>query len=276
MRISLQDTVTPSRWEEQKSAHHVRYEVKGPAAVLTLDRPEQRNALSGQAISEIREGVARAEADPGVRVVVLTGAGDRVFCAGGDLSSMSGDGFLAGHGERRSFGQLLLQLYGCAKPTVVRVNGHVLAGGVGLLLACDLAVAADHAELGLPEIDRGLFPMMVAALLQRHLGRKNALELVLTGERISMARAREFGLVNRVVSKSELDGAVDALVDSLAKKSTAITGLGKRAFNTAEDLPLQQAIEFLASQLSLNICADDAAEGVTAFLEKRPPQWKDR
>jgi enoyl-CoA hydratase len=255
----------------------VRYQLRGTAAVLTLDREPARNALSAIAMAQLREGLERAEADPAVRVVVLTGAGTRVFCAGGDLSSMGGgDGFLEGHEGRRAYGLLLRRIQDCPLPTVARVNGHVLAGGVGLLLACDLAVAVDGAEMGLPEVDRGLFPMTVLALLQRHLGRKRTLELALTGDRIPASRALEWGLVNQVVPEGELDAAVDALAAKLGAKSRAILALGRRAFFTAEDLPLPQAVEHLASQLSLNVLAEDAGEGVSAFLEKRPPQWKDR
>jgi enoyl-CoA hydratase/carnithine racemase len=137
-------------------------------------------------------------------------------------------------------------------------------------------VAADGAELGTPEIDRGLFPMQVIALLQRHLGRKRALELVLTGARLPAREALSLGLLNRVVPAAELDGAVAIFTDALARKSQAVLALGRRAFFAAEDLPLAPAVEHLASQLSLNVLAEDAAEGVTAFLEKRAPKWKDR
>jgi enoyl-CoA hydratase/carnithine racemase len=254
----------------------VRYEVEGGTARLTIDREAARNALSPAVVEQLLEGLGRAEADAAVRCIVLTAAGARVFCAGGDLGGMSGDGFLSAHDGRRAYGLLLQKFQQVKKPTVARVNGHALAGGLGLVLACDLAVASADAGFGTPEIDRGLFPMMVMALLQRHLGRKRALELVLTGERLTSARALEWGLVNRVVPAAELDVATKALADSLAGKSQAILALGRRAFFTAEDLPLGQAVEFLASQLSLNILADDAAEGVTAFLEKRPPKWSDR
>ncbi len=256
---------------------HVRYEQRGPAAWLVLDREPARNALSALAMRQLREGLDRAEADGSVRVVVLTGAGSRIFCAGGDLSSMGGgDGFLDGHEARRAYGLLLRRLQDCALPTIARVNGHVLAGGVGLLLACDLAVADETAELGLPEIDRGLFPMTVMALLQRHVGRKQALELALTGDRLPMTEAKAWGLVNRVVPGADLDAATGALAEKLAGKSRAVLALGRRAFFTAEDLPLPQAVEHLASQLTLNVLTEDAGEGVGAFLEKRPPQWKDR
>ncbi|MDX2013055.1 MAG: enoyl-CoA hydratase-related protein [Myxococcaceae bacterium] len=254
----------------------VRYEVEGGTARLTIDREAARNALSQAVVQQLLEGLSQAEADPAVRCVVLTGAGSRVFCAGGDLGGISGDGFLSAHDGRRAYGLLLQKFQQVKKPTVARVNGHALAGGLGLVLACDLAVATADAGFGTPEIDRGLFPMMLMALLQRHLGRKRALELVLTGERITSARALEWGLVNRVVPAGELDVATKTLADSLAGKSQAILALGRRAFFTAEDLPLGQAVEFLASQLSLNILSEDAAEGVTAFLEKRPAKWTDR
>jgi enoyl-CoA hydratase/carnithine racemase len=254
----------------------VRYEVSAGAARLTIDREAARNALSPQVLEALRAGLLRANAEPEVRVVVLTGAGTRVFCAGGDLGGLSGEGFLAGHEGRRAYGQLLLALQGSAKPTVARVNGHCLAGGLGLVLACDLAVASADAAFGTPEVDRGLFPMMVMALLQRHLGRKRSLELVLGGQRMTAERALEWGLVNRVVPAASLDEATADLTALLAGKSQAVLALGRRSYFTAEDLPLAQAMEFLSSQLSLSVLTDDAGEGVTAFLEKRPPKWTDR
>ena len=254
----------------------VRYEVQGGTGRLTIDREAQRNALSPGVVQGLLDALKAADADPAVRVLVLTGAGARVFCAGGDLGGMSGDGFLALHDARRGYGQLLQAFQACSKPTIARVNGHALAGGLGLVLACDLAVATEDAGFGTPEIDRGLFPMMVMALLQRHVGRKRALELVLTGDRLTARQALEWGFVNRVVPAAELDATTDALAQKLAGKSKAIVALGRRSFFTAEDLPLGPAVEFLSSQLSLNVLAEDAAEGVTAFLEKRAPKWNDR
>src|SRR5215217_4304526 len=255
----------------------VLYEVQGPQATLTINRPKARNALSPTVVKALMDGLERAEADPAVRVVVLTGAGEKVFCAGGDLGQMVGDGgFLATHDGRRSYGKLLTRFQEARKPTVARVNGHALAGGLGLVLACDLAVAVEGADLGTPEIDVGLFPMMMMALLQRHVGRKRALELVLTGDRLPARDALVLGLLNRVVPAAELDATVGALAGKLAGKSQAVLALGRRAFFTAEDLPLPAALEFLASQLSLNVLADDAGEGVSALMEKRPPKWNDR
>jgi enoyl-CoA hydratase len=255
----------------------VHYSAQGGQALLRIERERARNALSPQVLAQLSAGIARAEGDSQVRVLVLTGSGERTFCAGGDLSGMAGEGgFLAGHEGRRAYAQLLRQLQEVRKPSIARVNGHALAGGLGLVLACDLAVAVVGAELGTPEVDVGLFPMMLMALLQRHLGRKPALELVLTGRRLSAAQALSLGLLNRVVPAGELDAAVGELSGVLAAKSQAVLALGRRAFFTAEDLPLPQALEFLASQLSLNVLAEDAAEGVSAFLDRRPARWNDR
>jgi enoyl-CoA hydratase/carnithine racemase len=254
----------------------IRCEIQDGQALLTIDREGARNALSGEAVTALTAALERVEADPNVRVVILTGAGQKVFCAGGDLSGMVGDGFLAAHAQRRAYAALLKRLSSLAKPTIARVNGHALAGGLGLLLACDLAVCVDQAQLGTPEVDVGLFPMMVMALLQRHVGRKQALELVMTGQKISAQRAEALGLVNRVVPAAELDAEVASLARTLAQKSSAVLGLGKRAFLCAEGLPFDAALELLATQLSINTLAEDAAEGVGAFLEKRRPVWKDR
>ncbi|MGZ3444960.1 MAG: enoyl-CoA hydratase/isomerase family protein [Myxococcaceae bacterium] len=254
----------------------VRSQVEDGQALLIIDRPAARNALSPEVVAALRAALARAEADPAVRVVVLTGAGDKVFSAGGDLGAMPDGGYLAGHGLRRAYGGLLEALAASPLPTVARVNGHALGGGLGLVLACDLAVAVDVAELGTPEIDVGLFPMMVLAWLQRHVGRKRALELLLTGDRLKAEEALRWGLVNRVVPRAELDGATRALAARVAGKSRAVLGLGKAAFGSAEDMPLPQAMDFLAGQLSLNLGTDDAAEGISAFLERRAPAWKDR
>jgi enoyl-CoA hydratase/carnithine racemase len=253
----------------------VKSEVSNGILKLTIDREAQRNALSPGVISGLLAGLEQAEKDAAVRCIVVTGAGEKVFCAGGDLGGMS-DGFLDGHDGRRGYGKLLMAFQTVKKPTVARINGHALAGGLGLALACDLAVATDAAGFGTPEIDRGLFPMMVLAFLQRHVGRKRALELLLTGDRLTAQKALEWGLVNQVVPAAELDTATNALATKLAGKSLAILALGRRSFFTAEDLPLSQSVEFLAAQLSLNVLADDAGEGVSAFLQKRPPKWADR
>jgi enoyl-CoA hydratase len=254
----------------------VRFALEDGQALLTIERPEARNALSAEVVAALSLALARAEADAAVRVVVLTGAGNRVFSAGGDLQGMGQDGPLAAHEARRHYGLLLEQLGAFPKPTVARLNGHALGGGLGLVCACDLAVAVDTAELGTPEVDVGLFPMMVLAWLQRHVGRKRALEMVLTGVRLKAEEALRWGLVNRVVPAAALDATTRALCQLLSAKSQAVLALGKRAFRRAEGLPLEAATELLAAELSLNLTTEDAAEGVLAFLGKRPPTWKDR
>ncbi|MGV3620679.1 MAG: enoyl-CoA hydratase/isomerase family protein [Archangium sp.] len=252
------------------------YAVDGTIARITIAREAARNAISGPMVLAMTQALDRADADPAVRCVVVTGEGSRVFCSGADLTALQADGFLDAHESRRAFAQMLLRFQQLKKPSIARVNGHALAGGVGLMLACDLAVAADSSSVGVPEVDRGLFPMMVLALLQRHVGRKRALELLLTGDRLPAAQAREWGLLNRVVLAADLDTEVNALAAKLSGKSLAVLALGRRSFFTAEDLPLAQSLEFLVDQLSLNVLVDDAMEGVTAFLEKRPAKWSDR
>jgi enoyl-CoA hydratase/carnithine racemase len=246
---------------------------------LTLDREAQRNALSGALIAQLLEALAQAETDPGVRVVVLTAAGARVFCAGADLAAGlggEGEGFLATHEGRRRYGELLQALSGSSRPTVARVAGHALAGGLGLVCACDLALCADDVEFGTPEVNVGLFPYMVTAFLLKAVPPKHALEMVLTGRRVPAREAERLGLVNRAVPRDRLDAEVAALAATLAAKSPAVLRLGKRAMRRARDLPLESALELLASQLTINSLAEDAAEGISSFLEKRPPEWRGR
>jgi enoyl-CoA hydratase len=243
---------------------------------LTIDRESARNSLSAQVLTDLHSQIELAKSNPLVRVLVITGQGNRTFCSGGDLSSMASDGFLSSHEAKRNYGQLLLALQNFPKATVAKVNGAALAGGLGLVLACDFAIAADDVIFGLPEIDRGLFPMMVLALLQRHLGRKRAIDWLFLGEKKTCAEALACGLITQAVPRAELDVATEKLTSNLAKKSLATIQLGKRAFYTAEDMPLAQAMEFLVGQLSLSVLTDDAAEGVTAFFEKREPKFTDR
>lgn len=254
----------------------VLYDVHDRVAVLTLNRPDKRNALSADVLSSLQAALARAEADRDVGALVLTGAGDRVFCAGGDLGSPAGDGLLGMHEARRDFADTLLRMAALKKPIVGAAQGHALAGGFGLLLACDLVVARRDARYGTPEIKRGLFPMMIVSVMLRVLGRRRTLELALTGQEIEGDRLERWGGCNASVDAAEVLPRAKALAQQLAALSPAVLALGRRAVYEAQDMSFPQQLEFLRSQFTLNTLAEDAAEGVTAFFQKRPPEWKGR
>ncbi|MBI3180048.1 MAG: enoyl-CoA hydratase/isomerase family protein [Deltaproteobacteria bacterium] len=254
----------------------VLYEVQDRIATLTLNRPDKRNALSGELVAALADALARADHDPAVVAVILTGAGEKAFCAGGDLSPPAGDGFLALHAERRRFAELLALFPRLGKPVVAAANGHALAGGFGLLLACDFVIARRDARYGTPEIKRGLFPMMILAVLLRVLGRRRTLDLALTGREIDGDTLVAYGAANAAVDATEVMPRARAVAQELAALSPAILALGRRALYVAEDMSFAQQLDYLHSQLSINTLAEDTVEGVTAFFEKRPPVWKGR
>jgi enoyl-CoA hydratase len=249
----------------------------GHVRVLTLNRPDRRNALSPLLVQALVDGLAEADRDPNVRAIVLTGAGEKAFCAGGDLGGGSqADGFLGMHEERGSFAELLRTFRRMKTPTVAAVNGLALGGGFGLVLACDLAVCAPETELGTPEVKRGLFPMMIARLIYEQLPRKAANELVLLGGKVDGRRAVELGIVNRTVPAAEVREAALEFAGRIAALSPAVIGLGRRAIHRQLDMPFDAALAHLHDQLTLNTQLEDAAEGVMAFLEKREPNFKGR
>jgi enoyl-CoA hydratase/carnithine racemase len=246
-------------------------------AVLTLNRPERRNALSGALVDALIAAFGEVERDPTVRVAILTGAGD-FFCAGGDLADgMQGEGgILGGHAQRGRFAEALKGLRDLRVPVIAAVNGDALGGGCGLAAACDLVVADEKAKLGTPEIKLGLFPWIILAVLQRDVPRKALLESALTGERWTAQRARELGLVNRVAPPGQALDEAKKLAAQIASKSPAIVALGKRAFHAIGDLDLDAALAHMHGHLTLNLLTEDAAEGVAAFLQRRDPVWKGR
>lgn len=245
-------------------------------ATLTIDREDRRNALSWELVRELRAAVAECKADPDVRVVVLTGAGDKAFCAGADLGGMTGDDVVALHESRGELAELFRDLYALGKPTVARVRGYALAGGFGLALACDLVVAADDAQFGTPEIDVGLWPFMITVPLVRSMPPKLALELMMTGRRVLADEARRIGFVNRVVPPAALDDAVAELTAPLAAKSPAAMRLGRDSFHAVWDLAADDALRVLHPMLTVMTETEDAAEGIAAFQQKRPPVWRGR
>src|SRR3954468_2844755 len=206
----------------------VLYAVDGAVATATINRPERRNAMSYGVMQGLRDAVAAAKADESVRVVVLTGAGDRAFCAGAALGGIAENaGAAAAHDGRGLLADLFRELWALGKPTIARVRGYALAGGFGLALACDFVVAADDAQFGTPEVNVGLWPYMITVPLLRSMPPKKVLELMLTGRRIDAAEADRIGFLNRVVPASELDGTVAELTSSLAAKSPSIMKLGR-------------------------------------------------
>jgi enoyl-CoA hydratase/carnithine racemase len=226
-------------------------------------------------VGELRRAVARADADPDVRVVVLTGAGEQAFCAGADLTGMAdGDGYLALHDARGQLADLFRDMWGLGKPIVARVRGYALAGGFGLALACDLVVCSDDAQFGTPEIDVGLWPHMITVPLTRSMPPKKALELMMTGRRVDAVEAERIGFVTRVVPVGELDAAVGELTSSLAAKPPGAMRLGRSSFYGVWDAAADEALRMLHPLLTVTASTDEAAEGIAAFSEKRPPTWR--
>ncbi|MFQ6015191.1 MAG: enoyl-CoA hydratase/isomerase family protein [Anaerolineae bacterium] len=255
----------------------VLYQKSDYIATITLNRPEARNALNPQLLEELNDALRTAQRDEGVRVVILTGAGDKAFCAGGDVAGLGADvNPVEGHYARQSYVEFFQVMARLGKPTLAAVNGHALGGGLGLVLACDLAVAAERATFGTPEINVGLFPMMVMASLFRNVGRKKGMELILTGERISAQEAERIGLINRAVPDDQFEAAVAEMAQKLASFSPAVLKLGRDAFYTMADMSFEDALTYLQGMLTLNLLTEDAVEGIRAFLEKRKPEWKGR
>jgi enoyl-CoA hydratase len=253
------------------------YDVSEGVATLTLNRPEQRNALSGQMLTELVDALRRCRDDEAVRAVVLTGAGDRVFCAGADLGGFAADVPLV---EKHFSSDLFLEFFRLmprlGKPSLCAANGHVLAGGMGLALSCDLVIAREGATFGTPEINIGAFPYMIMSIIYRNVPRKRVNEMMLLGDGLTAEEAVVHGLANKVVPAAEFDGAVAEWAAKLASKSPVLMRLGHDAMYRQQDMGFDEALEFLRSQLSLTFSTEDIQEGVKAFFEKRDPEWKGR
>jgi enoyl-CoA hydratase len=256
----------------------VLYELdQAGVATITLNDPDTRNALSTEMLAGLIAAFERARDEGEARCVVLASSHEKTFSSGASLGGFAGDSSLVEKhfGSERFVG--LFKLIGAlGKPTVCAADGHVLAGALGIALACDLVVASERASFGTPEINVGTFPFMIMALIYRNVPRKRANELMLLGERISAEEAREAGIVNRVVSADEFESAVDGWAVRLASKSPVLMKLGKDAMYRQLDMPFEDALDYLRSQLSLAMTTDDIVEGVQAFFEKREPNWKGR
>jgi enoyl-CoA hydratase/carnithine racemase len=261
----------------------IRVEQQGNRALVTLAYAKRRNALSPQMTNELLYALEDARVDDRVRVIVITGEG-KTFSAGGDLSYMTassesvrpppvGEPSLPTRGD---YADLLLALLRCDKPTIARVNGHALGSGLGLVAACTFSVALKDAQFGTPEINAGLFPMMIMALLARVVPRKRLLEMMLLGEKIDAPEAERFGILTRAVEPGDLDETIREFENQLVSKSPLILKLGLRAFASQEDLDLDQALGMLRERFTSVLETEDAHEGLAAFLEKRAPIWRAR
>jgi enoyl-CoA hydratase len=256
----------------------IRYEVRDDGvATIALDQPDTRNALSNQLLSDLIAAFEAARDDERVRCVVLASTHEKVFSAGGSLDQFAADVPLVHkHFGTERFPRLFRTIMQLGKPTICAANGHVLAGALGVALACDLIVAREGATFGTPEINVGVFPFMIMALIYRNVPRKKTNELLLLGERISAEEAREAGIVNRVVAPDEFDAAVNDWALKLAGKSPVLMKLGKDAMYRQLDMPFEDALDHLRSQLTIAFTTEDIQEGVKAFFEKREPNWTGR
>jgi enoyl-CoA hydratase len=255
----------------------VRYVVADGVATVTLNDPDKRNMLSGAMLTEVVAAMEMARDSEEVRAVVLTGAGDKAFCAGADLGGFAADATLM---QKHYGSDLFLEFFRLmprlGKPSLCAANGHVLAGGLGLALSCDLVIAKEGATFGTPEINVGAFPYMIMAIIFRNVPRKKVNEMMLLGDRLSAEEAVTFGLANKVVPADQFEEAVDDWATRLASKSPLLMKLGHDAMYRQQDMAIDDGLEFLRSQLSLTLTTEDLREGVAAFFEKREPKWEGR
>jgi enoyl-CoA hydratase len=244
---------------------------------ISLNQPDTRNALSTELLTDLKAALEHARDDADTRVVVLASTHEKVFSSGGNLAGFaSEEPLIHKHFATDLFPSVFRLLGELGKPSLCAASGHVLAGALGLALACDLIVAKDTARFGTPEINVGVFPFMIMALIYRNVGRKKTNELLLLGEQIDAHEAARIGIVNTVVPAEEFDRTIDDWATRLASKSPLMMRLGKEAMWRQLDMPLVEGLDYLRAQLSLAFSTEDIVEGVTAFFEKRDPDWKGR
>jgi enoyl-CoA hydratase/carnithine racemase len=255
----------------------VLYDIEDKVSTITINRPERRNSLNPNVLAGLNQYFDQAGADPEVSAIVLTGAGGN-FCSGADLGGgfTTEQSFLDMHNDRKHYADLLVKMNKCKKPILAAIEGYCLAGGMGLCLSSDVVIASENAQFGVPEIKRGLWPYMVTAVLIRNVGRKKAVELCMTGDRIPAAEAERIGMINYCAPKDLFREKVAEMARKLSSYSPAVMGLGKSSFYRVADMTMDDALGFLHSQLTINTQVEDLMEGIAAFMEKREPIWKGR
>lgn len=252
-------------------------EISDGIARLTINRPDQRNALTGDVLRMLTSAFHGLRYDESVRAVVLTGSGDHAFCAGADLAEMVAPATeVERHRARGLFVETFMAAARLGKPLIGAVNGHALGGGFGLALCCDLLVAAENATFGTPEVTVGLWPMVIMPVITRNLGRKRAMELMMTGRRISAGTAEQWGFVNTVVAQDQVLPVALQWASDIGRWSPLAIGMGRDAFYGTADLGLEEALRFLHGQFTVLSLSDDFREGVVAFMEKRQPKFAGR
>ncbi|TJY64886.1 enoyl-CoA hydratase/isomerase family protein [Sinimarinibacterium sp. CAU 1509] len=256
----------------------VLIERRGAVCWITLNREERRNALNEQVVRTIDAAIAEANNDRECRAIVITGIGDKAFCAGADLAkNAKGFAFDVDFSRPKHYiVDLFKRLQECTLPVIARVNGHVMAGGFGLLCACDMAIAADDIRIGTTEAKIGVTPMMILPYMLRILPARKLQEMCITGEQFSAQEALEWGVVNYVVPRAELDAKIDWLLSRVTNKSSTAIRLGKQAYNAMRDMGLRESLEYAQVMVPVMSSTADAKEGMGAFQEKRSPNWTGR
>jgi len=256
----------------------VRSQSRGHEVRVTICRPDSRNALNREVAEGLIAAILAAEADTACRVIVLTGKGERAFCAGGDIKAgAEGGPFVQDPAYPDHFaGQLFETIQACRKPTIARINGVAMGAGAGIICACDLAVMVDHARIGTPEVKVGLFPMTIVPPMIRMLPRRRLMEMFITGVPLTAEESLRYDLVNHVTDTAGLDDKVAELVAQIAAQSPTAIRLGKYACHAMEDMTYAQQMRFAETLLPRVAQTEDAREGFAAFIAKRKPEWTGR